>query len=65
MSTSTMDKLLESATRQEVLLADILRTLQALHAVALRAEARDVTARVVSALATPHRAARAARGGRR
>ena len=37
MSTSTMDKLLESATRQEVLLADILRTLQALHAVALRA----------------------------
>ena len=60
-----MDKLLESATRQEVLLADILRTLQALHAVALRAEARDVTARVVSALATPHRAARAARGGRR
>ncbi len=51
MSTSTMDKLLESATRQEVLLTDILRTLQALHAVALRTEARDVTARVVSALA--------------
>lgn len=52
MSTSTMDKLLASATRQEVLLTDILRTLQALHAVAVRTEARDVTARVVSALAT-------------
>ena len=51
MSTDTQDKLLASATRQEVLLAEIARTLQALHAVAVRAEARDVTARVVSALA--------------
>lgn len=50
MSTSTMDQLLASATRQEVLLAEIARTLQALLATAVRRDARDVTVRVAGAL---------------